>query len=67
MLYAIPVTPETRKPDWLKKRLDFNGQRAVKKELRDLNLHSVCEEASCPNISECFSKGVATVMIMGDI
>lgn len=55
-----------RKPEWLKKKLSLVNQRAVKAELRGLNLHSVCEEASCPNISECFSKGVATVMIMGD-
>lgn len=55
-----------RKPEWLKKKLSLVKQRDVKSELRDLNLHSVCEEASCPNISECFAKGVATVMIMGD-
>lgn len=56
-----------RKPQWLKKKLSLVKQRSVKKELRSLGLHSVCEEASCPNISECFAKGVATVMIMGDI
>jgi len=55
-----------RKPPWLRKKLSLVKQRSVKSELRDLNLHSVCEEASCPNISECFAKGVATVMIMGD-
>lgn len=55
-----------RKPDWLKKRLSLSNQRPMKEDLRDSKLHSVCEEASCPNISECFSKGVATVMIMGD-
>lgn len=60
-----PIT--FRKPDWLRKKLSLVKQRSVKSELRDLNLHSVCEEASCPNISECFAKGVATVMIMGDI
>lgn len=60
------TTSFQKKPDWLRKKLSLVNQRGVKKELRDLNLHSVCEEASCPNISECFSKGVATVMIMGD-
>lgn len=55
-----------RKPEWLKKRMSLSSQRPMKNELRSLNLHSVCEEAACPNISECFSKGVATVMIMGD-
>lgn len=55
------------KPDWLKKRLSLSGVRPMKEDLRRLGLHSVCEEARCPNISECFSKGVATVMIMGDV
>lgn len=55
-----------KKPEWLRKKLSLTKQRSVKAELRDLKLHSVCEEAACPNISECFSKGVATVMIMGD-
>lgn len=54
------------KPSWLKKRLSPSGLLAMKQKLRDQKLHSVCEEAKCPNISECFSKGVATVMIMGD-
>ena len=39
----------------------------IKRILREHNLHTVCEEASCPNIGECFSKGTATFMIMGDI
>lgn len=55
-----------RKPEWLKKRLALSNQRSMKNDLRAGGLHSVCEEASCPNISECFGKGVATVMIMGD-
>lgn len=67
MLYSIPAGLGISKPEWLKKRLDLTGLRTVKQELRDLKLHSVCEEASCPNMSECFAKGVSTVMIMGDI
>ncbi|MCP5464306.1 MAG: lipoyl synthase [Deltaproteobacteria bacterium] len=63
----IPQPITMRKPPWLKKKMSLNNQRKVKAELRSLNLHSVCEEASCPNISECFAKGVATVMIMGDV
>lgn len=67
----MPQIPQNeapqRKPEWLKKRLSLSNQRPMKNDLRGLNLHSVCEEAACPNISECFSKGVATVMIMGDI
>lgn len=62
----MQVQTRLQKPPWLKKKLSLVSQRAVKSELRNLNLHSVCEEAACPNISECFSKGVATVMIMGD-
>lgn len=55
------------KPEWLKKKWTAPGLLAMQKKLRDSNLHTVCEEARCPNISECFNKGVATVMIMGDI
>lgn len=63
---SIPEQIPLRKPEWLKKRMSLAAQRPMKNDLRDLGLHSVCEEAACPNISECFSKGVATVMIMGD-
>jgi lipoic acid synthetase len=56
-----------RKPDWLKIRPPA-GERylAIKENLRVLNLHTVCEEASCPNIGECWGGGTATMMIMGD-
>ncbi len=57
-----------RKPDWI--RVRFNGDasrfREVKQILREQRLHTVCEEASCPNIGECFGMGTATFMIMGD-
>ncbi len=57
-----------RKPDWLKVRLpntrEFNRVRTV---LSDLRLHSVCQEARCPNIAECFHSGTATFLILGDI
>jgi lipoic acid synthetase len=61
-----PVGAPLRKPDWLRVRLPAspNFQR-VKTLLRSNALHTVCEEASCPNIGECFSKGTATFMIMG--
>jgi len=39
----------------------------VKRTLRELNLHTVCEEASCPNVGECWGGGTATVMLMGDV
>jgi len=57
------VTP---KPFWLDKKIALGSCRKVKSLLRDLSLHSVCEESSCPNISECFQGGVATFMILGD-
>lgn len=60
-------TPSQRKPQWLRK--PWHGERReleLKKELRHLGLHTVCEEARCPNVGECFKKRVATVMIMGD-
>jgi lipoyl synthase len=57
-----------RKPDWIRVRLSTSpAVEEIKQKLRKLNLHSVCEEASCPNLSECFSHGTATFMIMGDI
>ena len=57
-----------RKPDWIRVRAG-GGERfaEVKKILREANLHTVCEEASCPNIGECFGNGTATFMIMGDM
>ena len=70
-LSAIPAAaPQTyvAKPAWLRK--PWRGGRAelgLKKELRELKLHTVCEEARCPNIGDCFAKRVATVMIMGGI
>ncbi len=63
-----PTEKPMRKPSWIraKSHASPNVQR-IKKLLRDMQLHSVCEEASCPNLGECFSKGTATFMIMGDI
>jgi lipoic acid synthetase len=56
------------KPEWIRVRAPSSPRFAeIKKILREHNLHTVCEEASCPNIGECFSKGTATFMIMGDI
>jgi len=58
-----------RKPDWIRVRAPGPESRfhEIKKILREQNLHTVCEEASCPNIGECFGKGTATFMILGDI
>ncbi len=60
--------PRLRKPDWIRVRLpagDAVGQ--LKSRLRERELVTVCEEASCPNIHECFSKGTATFMVLGEI
>ena len=58
-----------RKPSWLRIKLPRSSERidSIKANLRKHNLHSVCEEASCPNLSECFNHGTATFMILGDI
>ncbi len=67
---AIPIVPVERlkKPDWIRVKAG-NSQRFadIKQILRDHSLHTVCEEASCPNIGECFGKGTATFMILGDL
>ncbi|AFY71846.1 Lipoyl synthase [Thalassoporum mexicanum PCC 7367] len=56
----------TTKPDWLRvKAPQWQRVGEVKETLRDLNLNTVCEEASCPNIGECFNAGTATFLIMG--
>jgi len=66
----IKVVPAERlkKPDWIRVRLG-DGERfqEVKRILRSQRLHTVCEEATCPNIGECFGKGTATFMILGDL
>ena len=63
-----PRSERLRKPKWI--RASFPGTQAVadlKKILRSRGLHTVCEEAACPNLGECFGGGTATFMIMGDI
>jgi lipoic acid synthetase len=64
---VIPIAP-LKKPDWIRVKAG-NSQTfyEVKRKLRDHQLHTVCEEASCPNIGECFGKGTATFMILGDL
>ena len=60
--------PMQRKPDWIRMKVpDSARYQEIKNILRENNLHTVCEEASCPNIGECFSGGTATFMILGDI
>ncbi|MGF6690423.1 lipoate synthase [Metapseudomonas resinovorans] len=64
----IPTEEIPRKPDWIRVEIPASPEVArIKHVLRKHKLHSVCEEASCPNLGECFSGGTATFMIMGDI
>ncbi|HUJ25030.1 MAG TPA: lipoyl synthase [Myxococcales bacterium] len=56
------------KPEWLKVRMPGGGRYdSVRKTLRELQLHTVCEEATCPNMGECWGSGTATVMLMGRV
>jgi lipoic acid synthetase len=69
----IPIkvvqTERLKKPDWIRVKAGSTTSRfyEIKQILREARLHTVCEEASCPNIGECFGKGTATFMIMGDL
>jgi len=74
-LARIPIKVEMQqpgdalsKPDWIRIKLGGNAEvTRVKQLLREHNLHTVCEEAACPNLTECFQHGTATFMIMGDL
>jgi lipoyl synthase len=68
-IVAQPATPRLPKPPWIRVRAASPNSRfhEIKDILRRQALHTVCEEASCPNIAECFGKGTATFMILGDI
>ena len=69
----IPISIETKttrasKPDWLRVKAPISSEvKELKSLLREQKLHTVCEEAACPNLSECFGNGTATFMIMGDV
>ncbi|MDO8266397.1 MAG: lipoyl synthase [Moraxellaceae bacterium] len=65
---VIPTTELPRKPDWIRVRISNPGEvQRIKSVLREQKLHTVCEEAACPNLPECFGGGTATFMIMGEI
>ena len=65
----IQLTPAgPRLPEWLRKpRTHFDSVHHLKSEFRRLNLHTVCESARCPNMHECFHRGTATFMILGNL
>jgi len=64
----VPAGEVLKKPDWIRVKAGSPSTRfyEIKNILREHKLHTVCEEASCPNIGECFGQGTATFMIMGD-
>src|SRR5579871_5897608 len=63
-----PDNPVGRKPAWIRVKAPVSPEyHATRKLMRDLSLHTVCEEAACPNIGECWAKGHATVMILGAV
>ena len=72
-LARIPIKVEItetplRKPEWIRIKLPSGQETAkIKQLLRESKLHTVCEEAACPNLAECFKHGTATFMIMGDL
>ncbi len=64
----IPLSNRLPKPSWIRTQAPFNQRYTqIKNMLRELKLHTVCEEATCPNIGECFGRGTATFMILGDV
>ncbi|HEY8857731.1 MAG TPA: lipoyl synthase [Rugosibacter sp.] len=65
----VPVVAPLKKPDWIRVKAGNSATRfgEIKQILREHQLHTVCEEASCPNIGECFGNGTATFMILGDL
>jgi len=70
MSSAAPDRPTLPKPPWLKLRLRATPSPGVERTralVRELRLHTVCEEAACPNVAECWAAGHATVMILGDV
>ncbi len=65
---VVPTTGAIRKPEWIRSKAPLGARVAsVRRVLREKGLHTVCEEASCPNLGECFSGGTATFMIMGEL
>src|ERR1700730_17659757 len=65
---GTPAQPRLPKPEWLKGTLPGSASYLrLKGLMRELNLHTVCEEAQCPNIGECWNHGTATFMILGDV
>lgn len=68
LVQISPPPASPRLPEWLRKgRTHFESVTELKRGLRKLNLHTVCESARCPNIHECFNRSAATFMILGNV
>jgi len=61
------ANPITKKPPWLRKKINYSTHQAMDSLLHKTKLHTVCQEAMCPNISECFANHTATFLILGNI
>jgi lipoyl synthase len=66
-IIELVIEDVPKKPDWIRVKAPSENALKLKTLLREHNLHSVCEEANCPNLAECFEKKIATFMILGDI
>ncbi len=64
---TMQTKPQFKKPEWLRKKLVPTAQKEMEQLLGDHKLHTICQEAKCPNISECFAKKNATFLILGNI
>jgi lipoyl synthase len=65
---SVPVPLTLRRPDWIKARAPMGeSYERLQRLMRELGLHTVCEEARCPNVGDCWNRGTATFMILGDV
>lgn len=63
----LDVQKRQRKPEWLRKKISFTAQKDMDQLLKENGIHTICQEAKCPNISECFAAKTATFLILGGI
>ncbi|MDA7818433.1 lipoyl synthase [Sulfurimonas sp.] len=64
---SVPERKLPRKPEWLRKKISFTAQKDMDQLLKENGIHTICQEAKCPNISECFAAKTATFLILGGI
>ena len=64
---TMPERKLPRKPEWLRKKISFTAQKDMDQLLKENGIHTICQEAKCPNISECFAAKTATFLILGGI